>query len=253
MTDSRPSEVREAIADYLEESKSPWAVLLFLLPAVLYYEIRLAVLVARGEEVLVNKAEHGVLRFLDSIGLGSAGALGMALPGVVLVAILLLWHLLLRARWRVAPATLIWMLAESAIMTLPLLALSKLASGPGLFAAAEEIRTIGATGKLAVSLGAGIFEELVFRLLLLAALHALCCDVLRLREWSGSVIAVVVAAVLFAVYHPIRDAAGELDLARFGFYLLAGVWLGVLMLRRGFGITVGAHALYDVAVLLGGP
>jgi membrane protease YdiL (CAAX protease family) len=62
---------------------------------------------------------------------------------------------------------------------------------------------------------------------------------------------VLVAAILFAIYHPLRDAGGAIDWRRAAFYVAAGVWLGALMMARGFGITVGAHALYDVATLLG--
>ena len=111
MTAPPKSRFAEAVEAYLAESRLPWTILLFLLPAVLFYELRLAVLMARGESVLVNKAQHGVLRFLEAIGLGDAGLFAIALPGVVLVGLLLIWQLLLRAPWRVAPATLGIMLA----------------------------------------------------------------------------------------------------------------------------------------------
>lgn len=246
-----PARLPEAVESYLAESKLPWTILLFLLPAVLFYEARLAVLAARGESVLVNKAQHGVLRFLEAIGLGEAGLFGIALPGAVLVGLLLLWQLLLRASWRVAPATLGVMLAESAVMAVPLLLLSTIASGSPLAATQPDWSTLGVSARIAVSLGAGIYEELVFRLLLLATLHVVLVDLLGLKAWLGSTIAVLLSAILFAAYHPLRDAAGEIDWRRAAFYAVAGVWLGGLMMVRGFGITVGAHALYDIATLLG--
>ena len=251
MTAPPKSRFAEAVEAYLAESRLPWTILLFLLPAVLFYELRLAVLMARGESVLVNKAQHGVLRFLEAIGLGDAGLFAIAMPGVVLVGLLLIWQLLLRAPWRVAPATLGIMLAESAAMAMPLLLLSSFASGEPLAATQPDWSTLGVSARIAVSLGAGIYEELVFRLLLLATLHVVLVDLLGMKAWLGSAIAVLVAAILFAIYHPLRDAGGAIDWRRAAFYVAAGVWLGALMMARGFGITVGAHALYDVATLLG--
>ncbi len=251
MSPTTRSRFGEAFEAYLAESKLPWAILLFLLPAVLFYELRLAVLMARGEAVLVNKAQHGVLRFLEAIGLGDAGLFAIALPGVVLVGLLLIWQLLLRVPWRVAPATLGLMLAESAVMALPLLALSSIASGEPLAATQPDWSTLGVSARIAVSLGAGIYEELVFRLLLLATLHVVLVDLLGVKAWLGSTIAVLVAAILFAIYHPLREAGGAIAWRRAAFYVVAGAWLGALMMTRGFGITVGAHALYDIATLLG--
>lgn len=251
---SKPSRrVPEAVERYLAESQLPWTILVFLLPAILFYEIRLVVLLASGEQVLVNKAQHGVLRFLEAIGLGDAGLFAMALPGAVLAVLLLIWQVLLRAPWRIAPATLAIMLAESAAMALPLLLLSGIASGDALAAPQPDWSSLGVSARIAVSLGAGLYEELVFRLILLATLHAVLVDLLGMRPAVGSSIAVAVAAALFAAYHPLRDAAGEIDWRRGAFYVAAGLWLGAVMLLRGFGIVVGAHALYDIATLLGDP
>lgn len=199
----------------------------------------------------MNKAELGVLRFLEGIGIAGGGSLWLALPGVVLVAVLLLWHLVARDPWKVSPRTLGVMLAESAVMVAPLLILAKAFSTPTLLATEPAWESMGVGGKLAASFGAGLFEELVFRMLLLGLLHAILIDLLKMRELPGSVLAVLIAAVLFAVYHPLQDAEGGIMLGRAVFYVLAGCWLGALMLLRGFGITVGAHALYDVVALLG--
>ncbi|MBM4105820.1 MAG: CPBP family intramembrane metalloprotease [Phycisphaerae bacterium] len=243
--------MRDSIDAYLEASRRPLTILCFLLPAVLFYEVRLMLLSADAEGVVVNKAELGVLRFLEGIGIAGGGRLWLALPGAVLVAVLLLWHLIARDPWKVSLRTLGVMLLESAVMVAPLLVLARLFSTSSLMATEPAWESMGVGGKLAASFGAGLFEELVFRMLLLGLLHAILIDLLKLRELPGSVLAVAVAAILFAVYHPLQDAEGGLMLGRAVFYVLAGCWLGALMLLRGFGITVGAHALYDVVALLG--
>jgi len=248
---SRLARTRDSIDAYLEASRRPLTILCFLLPAVLFYEVRLLLLAADSEGVVVNKAELGVLRFLEGIGIAGGGSLWLALPGVVLVAVLLLWHLVARDPWKVSLRTLGVMLVESAVMVAPLLILAKAFSTPTLLATEPAWESMGVGGKLAASFGAGLFEELVFRMLLLGLLHAILIDLLKMRELPGSVLAVLIAAVLFAVYHPLQDAEGGIMLGRAVFYVLAGCWLGALMLLRGFGITVGAHALYDVVALLG--
>jgi hypothetical protein len=224
-------------------------VLVFLLPAIAFYEIRLAMLALGGEPLLVNKAQHGVLRFLEAIGLGQAGVLGMALPGLVLVVLLLIWQGLAGGPWRTRPPVLLGMFAESVLMALPLLAISRFAAAPPL-AAVGPWSDLGISGALAISLGAGLYEELVFRLLLLAVLHTVLVDMLRIGEAIGAITSIVIAAIAFTLYHPLAADDGSVEVFRVAFYLVAGVWLGILMLKRGFGIAVGAHATYDIATLL---
>ena len=241
------------LLDYGERSKQPLTILLFLLPAVLFYEIRLLLALRGGGEVLVNKAQHGIFMVFSELGVG---ALGLALPGIVLVLILLVWHLLLRARWRVDPPTLLWMAAESAAMALPLLLLGRLltplalAEAAPIGGAADPWRDLGLGERVAVSLGAGIYEELLFRMLLLGVLHTLLVDLLKVPARTGTLLSIAVAALLFTLYHPLRETGG-VAWRQAAFFFVAGLWLGGLMVWRGFGITVGAHALYDLVVLVG--
>src|SRR5690606_17654676 len=100
---------------------------------------------------------------------------------------------------------------------------------------------------LTLSIGAGIYEELLFRMILIAAIHFVLVDALRFKAQTGGVVAVLVSAVAFALYH---DLSGSDLSARFAAYFAAGVFFGALYLGRGFGLVVAAHALYDVAVLV---
>jgi membrane protease YdiL (CAAX protease family) len=101
------------------------------------------------------------------------------------------------------------------------------------------------------SLGAGIFEELVFRLGLMSLLAWLWLKAARafsLPPALGGVLAVAVSAVVFAAFHHLW---GEpYDRATFLFRTMAGVILGLLMWFRGYGVCVYAHAMYDVYYFL---
>jgi hypothetical protein len=103
--------------------------------------------------------------------------------------------------------------------------------------------------QLVVSLGAGIYEELVFRVLLVSGLTAIG---VRLG-WNRSVAvgaAVVASALIFSGFHYIGPFGDPLTLPSFTFRSIAGVMFSGLYVARGFGITAWTHALYDVGLAL---
>jgi membrane protease YdiL (CAAX protease family) len=101
--------------------------------------------------------------------------------------------------------------------------------------------------QVALSIGAGFYEELVFRVVLVGGLYAL----FRLVMSTGSayVGAALLGALLFSAVHyigPLGDAwALGSFLFRFGF----GLALNALFLWRGFGVAAWTHALYDLMLV----
>jgi hypothetical protein len=97
------------------------------------------------------------------------------------------------------------------------------------------------------SLGAGIFEELVFRLGLMSALTWL--GMRAVREWGlprlvAGLSAVLISALVFSWFHHL---CGEpFERGRFLFRTMAGVLLGLLMWWRGYGVCVYTHTVYDL-------
>jgi hypothetical protein len=110
---------------------------------------------------------------------------------------------------------------------------------------------VGAPGhalatQLMISLGAGIYEELLFRVLLVGVL---AWAARRLFGWSpaaAGIFATVVGALIFSAFHYVGPYGDRLELASFTFRAIAGVMFSTLYLLRGFGITAWTHALYDV-------
>jgi hypothetical protein len=98
--------------------------------------------------------------------------------------------------------------------------------------------------------GAGIDEELLFRLGLIGLLGVVFEDLMKLGRTRSLVLAIGLSAIAFMLYHPLRDGSGAVHPARVVFYLGAGVYFGVVFAMRGFGIAVGAHAFYDVLAVL---
>jgi membrane protease YdiL (CAAX protease family) len=102
-----------------------------------------------------------------------------------------------------------------------------------------------------ISLGAGIYEELVFRVILVSGLAWMARRVLGWTTTASGVFAVVVGALIFSAFHYIGPYGDRLELGSFTFRAVAGVLFSGLYLLRGFGITAWTHALYDVFLAVG--
>jgi hypothetical protein len=110
---------------------------------------------------------------------------------------------------------------------------------------------LGLATQLMISLGAGIYEELLFRVLMVGAL---AWAARRLFGWStgaAGVFATAIGALIFSAFHYVGPYGDRLDLASFTFRTIAGVLFSGLYLLRGFGITAWTHALYDVLLAVG--
>lgn len=229
---------------YLVASRRPLPILYFLLPLILAYELCLALFLRQGDGVLTNKAHETLLGFFNAFGIAPTG--GLYFGGAVIVVVLIIWHLLERDPWRFDPVVPGLMAVESIVLAVPLILVGvlianrHLAGTPGNV----DIAGLGLLDQLAISIGAGLYEELLFRMLLIAVVHTLLVDLARLPPAAGGSLAVGLSAAAFCWYHLPGDLGSAV------FYLLAGLYFGAIFLWRGFGIVVGVHAIYDVIVVL---
>jgi membrane protease YdiL (CAAX protease family) len=109
---------------------------------------------------------------------------------------------------------------------------------------------------IVTGVGAGIYEELVFRLILICLLMMFFQDLLGLSHANAIVSSVLISAALFSAHHHIIVLDGQLgrnapfNWTEFGFRTMAGVYFAALFAIRGFGITAGTHAFYDIIATL---
>jgi membrane protease YdiL (CAAX protease family) len=101
-------------------------------------------------------------------------------------------------------------------------------------------------GGLVLAIGAGIYEELVFRLICFTVLNILLIDLLRVARRPAYLLIVASTSILFAAYHYWSPFSPPFRWSDCIFRTLAGVYFGLLFMFRGFGITVGTHAAYDI-------
>ena len=104
--------------------------------------------------------------------------------------------------------------------------------------------------QLALSIGAGLYEELVFRVLLVGGLALLLRAVMQSPS-EAYVLAALLGAALFSLAHYVGPLGDPFALPSFNFRFFFGLALNVLFLWRGFGVAAWTHALYDVMVVTG--
>lgn len=254
-----------AIVDYWQRSRSRTYGILFAMPLFVAYEV-LAATMNAGETVhLRNAADLLVRRGLALVGARST----LAVTGLLIVAGLLI---VLRDR-RGDPAPLVWrtfgfMLAESTVLALAfgsvVGALTGFALGvvPGhavlpttavaaAASAAEATVTVGLGAQLVLALGAGLYEELVFRVLLIPAL-ALALGAAGLERRQALAAAAFASALVFSAAHYLGPLGDAFALGSFVFRLIGGLAFSGILVLRGFGIVAWTHALYDVFLILAG-
>ena len=107
----------------------------------------------------------------------------------------------------------------------------------------------GLVQELALSLGAGLFEELFFRVILLNVL--LSGFRLIFPGWMGAAISIPLAAFLFSLAHYVGSLGDAFEVYGFLFRWLAGLIFTVLYYLRGFAITAYSHAIYNILVVTG--
>lgn len=240
--------------DYLSRTRDADVNVLFLMPWVLVY---LVCYVTLGSEV-----ENQVASTLGSVlrGLPRRGRILAALTAALALATFL--RVRRRAPRRGDGPVLTGMLLEGVVYGLLLelvsWGLARALPVGRYFAVAlagpfglSEMRVLG------IAVGAGIFEELLFRgVLCLGLYHLLRAGLGRLgatpslRAALAGTASVVVSAAVFSAYHHVGAGGEPYDALRFAFRFHAGVVLGAIFLTRGLGIAACAHGFYDVLVLL---
>jgi hypothetical protein len=101
---------------------------------------------------------------------------------------------------------------------------------------------------LAASLGAGLYEELVFRLVLCGG-SILLLSKLGVKPGPAAFVGVLASSLVFSLFHYLGPYADPWQLTSFTFRLIAGIAFAGLFYARGFAVAAWTHALYDVFLL----
>ncbi len=97
-----------------------------------------------------------------------------------------------------------------------------------------------------ISLGAGVYEEIFFRLLLLSTLCFVFVKVFKINALIGSFLGILICACIFSSMHYAGIVGDSFSIHSFMFRFIAGIILSAIFIFRGLGIAVYTHATYDV-------
>lgn len=270
---------------YLERTSRPIYAIVFLMPFILFYEYG----TLRINTDVLNRSQERVVAFvwlqnlLEPLGYG--GKFAWVAPPLAVVVILLALQITSGKQWRLYVSDILPMVIECFLWAVPLIVLTLCINSwahqtntnradetainsfnmrPVICSSAggsppSQNGVVGTNGTkrppladIITGIGAGIYEELVFRLILICILMLLFQDILRIPYKNAIVLSVLISAALFSAHHHIDFLSGRpnradpFNMTEFVFRTLAGIYFAALFAIRGFGITAGTHAFYNV-------
>lgn len=245
---ARQERVQDAYSSYWALTRRPVPSLAFVLPLLILYEAGVVWIGGPSAEAARTGADAWLRNAIGAIGLTDRWLVPLGL-----ILGLLAWQVAEPRHWRCSPATLLGMALESVILAIALIGLSKLVDlgfdhlegHPVLATSGVPARNPAAA--LIGYLGAGVYEETIFRL----ALIPLFFGALRLLQAPSVLartLAVTGSALLFSIAHHAGAPGEAFTWFAFIFRWMAGVYFAWVFVARGFGIAVGTHAAYDILV-----
>lgn len=254
---------RESVEKYAEATRASRYTLALVIPFLAVYELGLVALRLSHTDFHHRNGADAIIRaVLFPVGMQGAGAVGAFAWSIVSVIVLaacwFVWRARERAKEKGRPPFegryVWWLFGESAGWALVLF-LASVVFFRGVYRsegmrAATDSPGLRIAAELVFNAGAGVYEELVFRLLLVLLLALFFTKIVHLDRTQGGVAAAVAAAVLFSLVHfGGQDPWGGADFwPLFLFRATAGLFFSLLFYFRSFGVAVAAHALYDTLV-----
>lgn len=101
-----------------------------------------------------------------------------------------------------------------------------------------------------LSAGAGVYEEILFRFILISFLCIIFITLLKMNKYIGKTISVIIGSLIFAILHYIGNFSDNFTYTNFTFRLLSGIILSVIFIMRGLGVAVYTHAIYDLITVI---
>jgi len=243
-----PSERSGRRATVLTGPYSPLVQLLVLLPLVVFYEAAMP---------FISERTHAYHR-IDAWSQAALSKLGLTawyLPGALMLLGLLAIHVYRHDPWKVRADSLWKLWGESILWTVPLFVLYLLFTLPvGRLLGAGAALAMGGSedlfAQIVLAVGSGLFEEFIYRLVLMSALLWLLQRLFRLSLDASQLLAVCLAAAVFAAALYVGPSHARYDHLAFLFRVGAGIYLGSVFILRGFATSTIVHATFNIALAL---
>ncbi len=239
------SRLNRALKEYIDYTRSPLQSVIFILPALLVYEGGLFLFNRSDVTGIRNGADVLLRQFYSLFGLYGFYAFAVSL---LLILLFTFWLEYQRGqKIAIQPIYFFGMLGESIIYGVVLFVfLSKIAAIDLQITPPLELKM---AQQLILAMGAGIYEELVFRVLAVSGIATLMMVGARWKNRSAYGLGILLSAVVFSWFHYVGMYGDSFLIRTFLLRTIAGIVLSLLYVLRGFGITAYTHIFYDCIII----
>jgi hypothetical protein len=232
-------------ARYLQEGSGPWADLALTLPIFLLYHLLVVFLDVRNAADLVTfELVKLAQNSLPAYG-GLTLAIGATFAGVLIVA-----GREHELHWQ----RFLWVALEGVAYAVAMRFAASYVIGKLHLAGGADVGISDRFAGLVMSLGAGFYEEIAFRVLLygvgLKVLFLLFTALTSVKRVMLALGWALVAAAVFSGWHYVGELGDPFEMRSFVFRWVCGLAFTVIYAFRGFAPAVWTHTLYDVWVLV---
>lgn len=229
-----------ALRQYLNSSKTLHYSLILTLPAVAIYEIGIIILFRDSFFELRNTGEILLRSLFEYLGLTNPIVVSSLLLGLFIIVMLRGYKI--EKKPGIHANYIIYMLLESMLWgSIIFISLQLFTKLPLQIVTMEE-----KISNINLAIGAGIFEELIFRLVLIGSFLVILQRGISLPTRVSVPIAILLSAVVFAAFHLFMETY---SFPVFSQRVFGGVLLGSIFYLRGYGISVYAHIIYNILIL----
>ncbi len=231
---------------YFSDTKNLLYSFLISLPLFLAYELLILISQPDASQIVRISVDSWFKSLFYSLGVN---AVSITLLVVALLGIAILYkerEQLKRLKFKFFPIMIAESIVYAGIVTL---IATFFISMIFALSASDPISSLTGLQKFALSLGAGLYEELFFRVILVSVLILVFKKVFNNKSWAATTAAIVLSAFLFSLVHYVGSMGDVFTFSSFTYRFVFGVMLNGIYVWRGFGIAAWTHALYDLMVL----
>lgn len=238
--------MQNAVKTYFSDTKNLLYSFLISLPLFLAYELLILISQPESSQIVRISVDSW---FKSVFSLFGVNTVSITLLIVALFGMFILYkerERLRELRFKYFPV----MIGESAIYAvLVTFVATFFVSAVFAISANDPISSLTGLQKFALSLGAGLYEELFFRVILVSVLVLVFQKVFNNKNWAAITAAIILSAFLFSMVHYVGSMGDPFTLSSFTYRFVFGLILNGIYVWRGFGIAAWTHALYDLMVL----
>lgn len=235
----------QSVRHYFTSTHSLLYSYLISLPLLLLYEVLIFIAQPEAEQVVRISVDVWIKTLFSYVG---QNVLSITLIVVALLGIFVLY----REREKLSSlkfSYFIGMLIEASVYAFTLaLLISATVTNLLQMIPSDPVQSLSLLQQFALSLGAGIYEELFFRVILVSTLM-LVFKKLVASGYTATTLSIVLAAAIFSFVHFIGIMGDPFTFGSFLFRFLFGLALNAIYIWRGFGMAAWTHAIYDLMVI----